>query len=73
MNIDQMMSNEELAATGVAGLTESEQKRSLHWGLKVYGLGRHHFAEIVDMKYGDCPVRLGDGSKGKDGSLRGLT
>ena len=43
MNFDmyKMMTSDEVVASGINKLSESEQQEILRWGLRMYGLGQH--------------------------------
>ena len=51
INLEQMMTLDEMQASGINKLSESEQQELLRWGLRMYGLGQHKVGDIHDIKY----------------------
>lgn len=63
MNIERMMTEQELASSGVSSLTEAEQQVLAAWGLRMFSLGQYRLEDIEDIKFGGRLVILGDGSR----------
>lgn len=63
INLEQMMTLDEMQASGINKLSESEQQELLRWGLRMYGLGQYKVADIHDIKYDGRVVVLDDGSR----------
>lgn len=63
INLEQMMTLDEMQASGINKLSESEQQELLRWGLRMYGLGQHKVGDIHDIKYDGRVVVLDDGSR----------
>ena len=65
MNFDmyKMMTSDEVVASGINKLSESEQQEILRWGLRMYGLGQHKVDDIHEIKYDGRVVVLDDGSR----------
>jgi hypothetical protein len=62
MNFDmyKMMTSDEVVASGINKLSESEQQEILRWGLRMYGLGQHKVGDIHEIKYDGRVVVLDD-------------
>lgn len=63
MTLEQMMSPEELTATGSVSLTAEQQEALLSWGMRMYQLGQHVVADIEEVKYDGRLIILDDGSR----------
>jgi len=63
MTLEQLMSAEELQATGSFSLTAEQQEALLNWGMRMYQLGQHVVADIEEVKYDGRLVILDDGSR----------
>lgn len=63
MTLEQLMSAEELQATGSISLTADQQEALLNWGMRMYQLGQHVVADIEEVKYDGRLVILDDGSR----------
>lgn len=63
MSLEQLMSAEELHATGSISLTAEQQEALLNWGMRMYQLGQHVVAEIEEVKYDGRLIILDDGSR----------
>lgn len=63
MNLQQLMTPEELKATGSVSLTAEQQEALLRWGMRMYQLGQHVVADIEEIKYDGRLVILDDGSR----------
>lgn len=63
MTLEQLMSPEELRATGSDSLTAEQQEALLNWGMRMYQLGQHVVADIDEIKYDGRLIILDDGSR----------
>ena len=63
MDLTQMMTEEELSATGADLLTSPQQMELAAWGMKMFTLGEHRVSEIEEIKYGGRLIILQDGSR----------
>ena len=63
MDLTQMMTAAELAATGADLLTSCQQQELATWGMKMFTLGQHRISDIEEIKYGGRLIILQDGSK----------
>ena len=63
MDLTQIMTAEEMAATGANLLTTSQQLNLAVWGMKMFTLGQHRVSEIEEIKYGGRLIILQDGSR----------
>lgn len=63
MNLQQLMTPEELKATGSVSLTAEQQEALLRWGMRMYQLGQHVVADIEEIKYDGRLIILDDGSR----------
>lgn len=61
--IEKLMRAEEIAASGIYSLSESEQQAILQWGLRLFGMGQHKVGDIHEIKYEGRVVVLDDGSR----------
>jgi len=63
MTLEQLMSSEELQATGSILLTAEQQEALVDWGMRMYQLGQHVVADIEEVKYDGRLIILDDGSR----------
>jgi hypothetical protein len=63
MTLEQLMSSEELQATGSILLTAEQQEALVYWGMRMYQLGQHVVADIEEVKYDGRLIILDDGSR----------
>ena len=63
MDLNQMMTAEEMTVTGANLLTTSQQLKLAAWGMKMFILGQHRVSEIEEIKYGGRLIILQDGSR----------
>lgn len=63
MTLEQLMSPEELIATGSDSLTAEQQEALLNWGMRMYQLGQYVVADIDEIKYDGRLIVLDDGSR----------
>ncbi|MEQ1450516.1 hypothetical protein ACTJIX_02130 [Acinetobacter sp. 22323] len=63
IDLDKMMTPDEIHASGINKLSESEQQEILRWGLRMYGLGQHKVGDIHEIKYEGRVIVLDDGSR----------
>ena len=63
MTLEQLMSSEELQATGSILLTAEQQEALVYWGMRMYQLGQHVVAYIEEVKYDGRLIILDDGSR----------
>jgi hypothetical protein len=63
MILEQLMSLEELTATGSISLTAEQQEALLSWRMRMYQLGQHVVADIEEIKYDGRLIILDDGSR----------
>ena len=63
MNLAQIMTEEELAATGAEVLTRSQKMELAAWGMKMFSLGQYRVSDIEEIKYGGRLIVLEDGSR----------
>jgi hypothetical protein len=75
MNLDmyKMMTSDEILASGINKLSESEQQAILAWGLRSYSLGQQKVGDIHDIKYDGRVIILDDGSRWEVGSYDAST
>ena len=63
MDLTQMMTEEELSATGADLLTSPQQMELAAWGMKMFTLGQYRVSDTEEIKYGGRLMILQDGSK----------
>jgi len=63
MDLTQIMTPEELVATGADLLITSQQQELANWGMKMFNLGQHRVSEIEQIKYGGRLIILQDGTR----------
>ena len=63
MDLTQMMTEEELSATGADLLTSTQQMELAAWGMKMFTLGQYRVSDIEEIKYGGRLIILQDGSR----------
>jgi hypothetical protein len=63
MTLEQLMSSEELQATGSILLIAEQQEALVDWGMRMYQLGQHVVADIEEVKYDGRLIILDDGSR----------
>jgi hypothetical protein len=63
MTLAQLMSAEELQATGSISLTAEQQEALVNWGMRMYQLGQYVVADIEEVKYDGRLIILDDGSR----------
>jgi len=63
MDLTQMMTEEELSATGADLLTSPQQMELAAWGMKMFTLGQYRVSDIEEIKYGGRLIILQDGSR----------
>ena len=73
MDLTQMMTEEELSATGADLLTSPQQMELAAWGMKMLSLGQYRVSDIEEIKYGGRLILLEDGSRREVSELDSAT
>ena len=73
IDLEKMMTPDEMELSGIHKLSESEQQEILRWGLRMYGLGQHKVGDIHEIKYDGKVVVLDDGSRWEVASYEAST